>query len=406
MIMLGAIVGYTIAFVLSIFVFSFSYRSLYDYLMKYRIKTHATNSTLEKIHKIEEDEVKLISSNLNNHGLKESLSHGIIAILFLLLVSYYAYSENRTNELTQNIDLINDDRNVVYGKLNSTINSYNILVDQYNESKSQYDNELAKTQLENVGAVKPPYTLAKGREFKTVFKKQDGTLVTWTWQASEFENAFAKSFVKLYVAPNFLSYANARHENLVIFCKVLVTSIDFAYNQYCDDAIANDKNYISTIAGQTTNFFTLSFKDGNNFQVIDYTEYVDSNTFKERITDVYDPKKSDEENIREIWNVAGQLTAYSFDLRGVPRHPLETLSEGGADCGGLSVLVASMLKAVPKNWKVEIIYLDAYNPTNPKEMNHMIVHVDTGKYSTYIEATSNTIMNPYTEEVNGWAYKV
>ena len=48
--------------------------------------------------------------------------------------------------------------------------------------------------------------------------------------------------------------------------------------------------------------------------------------------------------------------------------------------------------------------MDAYNPNNPKEPNHVIIYVDDGTYHYYIEATAKPSWDHYPNGVNGWFY--
>jgi hypothetical protein len=70
---------------------------------------------------------------------------------------------------------------------------------------------------------------------------------------------------------------------------------------------------------------------------------------------------------------------------------------GGGDCEDTAILAASILDAMPTDWKVQLVYMDADNPQDPQTINHVLVYVDTGEYQTYIETTSNQQMTPYTQ---------
>lgn len=79
--------------------------------------------------------------------------------------------------------------------------------------------------------------------------------------------------------------------------------------------------------------------------------------------------------------------------------------DGEGDCEDTSILAASMLKAMPENWNVSLVTMDSDNPASPEELNHVIVYVETGEYSTFIETTSSEEMNPY-QEIEGFYEEV
>ena len=50
--------------------------------------------------------------------------------------------------------------------------------------------------------------------------------------------------------------------------------------------------------------------------------------------------------------------------------------------------------------------MDANNPTDPKDVNHVIVWVETPSgYETFVDGTSKATMNPFAE-VAGWYLEV
>jgi hypothetical protein len=133
---------------------------------------------------------------------------------------------------------------------------------------------------------------------------------------------------------------------------------------------------------------------------------VDSTSFSNVIPDLYYASSSEEEFIRTIWNIVGQMTLYSSEIGETPRFPLETLMAGGGDCEDTSILLASMLLAAPVDWKVKLVILDSNNPTDPVAPNHVIVEVITDSNEYLIETTSKTEMTPYPYGVRGWFYDV
>ena len=156
--------------------------------------------------------------------------------------------------------------------------------------------------------------------------------------------------------------------------------------------------------------FLFELPSGKNVEVVDHTQFV-ATSFTEVIDDVYDNSGSDEDFIYEVWYITSQLTTYSYDIGEYPRYALETLSRGGGDCEDTAILIADMLKSSKhtENWVIQLVYFDAYNPTNPKDVNHVAVSVNTGYSSYVIESTAKTDegLNEWGEmNLFGWWYKV
>ncbi len=150
---------------------------------------------------------------------------------------------------------------------------------------------------------------------------------------------------------------------------------------------------------------TLRNDNGKRFNVGDFTDFVQPDTFKD-VMKTFDKKySSDDELIKAIWNIVEQMTTYSSDIKEDPKLPLETLFSGGGDCEDTAILMASLLKAVPRNYEVKLVYMDADSPLKPKEVNHVAVYVKTPQVTYIIETTVNGELYSY-NEVDGWYFEV
>ncbi|MBI3175939.1 MAG: hypothetical protein HYZ25_19635 [Chloroflexi bacterium] len=145
---------------------------------------------------------------------------------------------------------------------------------------------------------------------------------------------------------------------------------------------------------------------GESYRVVNMPAFVDPSSFDQVIPDLYSEAGSDDAFIREVWNIVTQLATYSGDIGETPRYPLETFLAGGGDCEDTSILFASMIRAAPVSWDVELIFMDIDNPTHPLDVNHVIVYINTGSREYRIETTEHKVMEPYTDGVNGWYFKV
>jgi len=245
---------------------------------------------------------------------------------------------------------------------------YHDLVDDYNELRTTHNelvgeyNKLA-TRLE--GAAVPPYLLTKSREVNLVFRNLDGELESWNWKVEALEASI--------ILGQFMR-------------KMDISELNYLKLYDIANKFTEGSKYVQ-LTGQGSS--------------LDYRPYIMENIFEPLASKFFSRHPDDEIKIREVWNMVTQLNTYCEDITETPRLPLETLLLGGGDCEDLAILTASILKAMPAEWKVSLVYMDSDNPTNFNELNHVTVHVDTGRYKTFVESTSREIMCPW-EEVDGF----
>jgi transglutaminase-like putative cysteine protease len=149
----------------------------------------------------------------------------------------------------------------------------------------------------------------------------------------------------------------------------------------------------------------LALVSGETEHVLDFRPYVDPHPFEKVVGMLYAESADPDEFVHNVWHIVTQLTNYSSEIQETPRFPLETFLAGGGDCEDTAILFASMIKAAPVDWRVELVYMDSAHPTDPVESNHVIVRVDTGSASYLVETTDHAVMCPY-EQVQGWYFPV
>ncbi len=150
--------------------------------------------------------------------------------------------------------------------------------------------------------------------------------------------------------------------------------------------------------------------DDRTVSVRDHTKFVQK-SFTKVIDELYENAGSDELFIYEVWHLISQLTIYSEEIGEDPRWALETLSRGGGDCEDTAILMADLLRSssYTKNWKIQMVYFDMDNLTNPKSVNHVAIYIDTGKASGIIETTAKTydvVAAWIDQRISGWWYDV
>jgi len=250
-----------------------------------------------------------------------------------------------TTELTQ--------RN---SELASLRNQYNDLQSSHEELCNEYDELLAEytdTQLKYIDALeelgqslKVPYTAISGREITCAWEDMDGELHMWTWPVDTYR-AWIES-----PKPS---------ETVLLNC------------------------------------------GGTVYTLHDFVPYVRADFFSTVIPSFYQECADEWTFAQEVFNLVTQLTVYSEDIGEVPRWPVETITEAGGDCEDLAILFASLIKAAPYTYDLELIYMDADNPTDTQEPNHVIVKIGNNDWTVFAECTSAQGWDYY-DRVVGWYY--
>ncbi len=294
----------------------------------------------------------------------------ILIVIFIFTISLIYESEDYKKQYVSCIDKYNSLANnyaIVLQSYNSTANEqigdYNGVIDKYNLLVEKY-NKLLKIEEQSLN---PPYIQMINRTIKLNFKfENDTTLQKWTWPIESLEDSFYKGKIM-------------REKN--------ISDMDLY------------------LPGLSEKFNNTRYLIIDKQMVIDLRPYIEEKHFDSFGKYIYKKYSTDEERIESVWYVATSLGEYTAELEETPRLPLETLLGAGGDCEDTAVLVASMLKAMDPDWQVDLVYVDLENLEEPKNINHVLVYIDTGAYSTYIETTSKVQMSPY-EEVEGYHFEI
>jgi len=170
------------------------------------------------------------------------------------------------------------------------------------------------------------------------------------------------------------------------------------------------QTYESYIQNTTYRTQIIQYSDGRQHEIGEFSDYVET-SFTNVIDDVYENSSSDSNFIYEIWYIVSQLTTYSSDIGEHPRYALETLTRGGGDCEDTAILMADMIKSSKhtQDWNIQMVYFDSENPTNPHQVNHVAITVNTGKILDIFETTAKNVVdlktwNIYT--IVGWWHNI
>lgn len=291
-------------------------------------------------------------------------------LVLVLLISFLG-TVSSCSYLQENEDLTNQFNDLVqkYSSLlqqnNELTQQYNDLTNQYNDMVSKYNTLLKSTE----GAVVPPYITMNGRKASYAFRNLDKEIESWSWDVETLEeNTILGTFMR----------------------RIGISELNQLGLSSIAQRFVNGTKYIDL---------------GGEFTSIDCRPYISKENFLNSASSFYSKHTDDESRIKEVWNMVTQLCPYTRELKETPRLPLETLLFGGGDCEDLAILTAGILKAMSSNWTVELVYMDADNPTSCKTINHVSVFVDTGTYKTFVESTQKDNMSPY-QSVDGFYLKI
>ena len=147
---------------------------------------------------------------------------------------------------------------------------------------------------------------------------------------------------------------------------------------------------------------------GQEFSTYDYSGLVTPSLFSSDIGGLTQGRTASQ-FVSEVFNFRQQLTVYSLVFGNVSEYPIVILASGQGDCKDFAVLMASMLEAgnMQANYgmKIQFLYLDYPNVTDPKTVNHLILKVTYKNGTSQFIETTGSVENPYTS-VNGWYFNL
>ena len=281
--------------------------------------------------------------------------------------SQYVSCVNNYNNLVGNYNLVLQAYNYTE---NTQVLEYNDIVDKYNSLADKYNIILKDYESIKTNYLIPPYIQVLNRTIVLKFQfENDTSTQTWSWPIEDLETSFFKGKIM-------------REKD--------IDEMDL---------------YIPNLSNKFKDYSRYNFI--NEQMAIELRPYIETEYFEEFGKYIYNKFSTDEERIGAVWYIITNLIRYTPEIKETPRLPLETLLGAGGDCKDSSILIASILKSMNSEWNVSLVYIDTNNLEDPKDLNHVIVYIDTGNYSTYIETISNEIINPYYEkEINGFYFEI
>lgn len=186
---------------------------------------------------------------------------------------------------------------------------------------------------------------------------------------------------------------------LPLHARYAQTCYDFAV--YCTDDVNDINDVRSFYEQELTSLESLGLQyqvvslGSNQETIVDFRDFVVSDGFEDEVAALRVQYPDDEEFIKALWSIVSQVTTYEKELKETPKYPLETLLSSHGDCEDSAILFVSMLNAIDHGWQVSFLYTDLYNLQNPREFNHVLVHIVTSEGEYFVETTSKETMNPY-----------
>lgn len=276
--------------------------------------------------------------------------HGSLVAEHSALIVRYATLEQAHTSLSAAHDRLQADHEALSAEHQTLRGEHASLQRDYAGLRDQYD-------WLSEQAVTPPYITIEGRTVHMAFYSTDGATHRWEIPFDALETAIQRGYRKRESWPS----------------------------------------RVPTVS--------LEYDDGRVIRDPDFRVFVDPSAFETVMSELYGGLQSAPAFVYEVWSIVTQLTTYSSEIGETPRYPLETLLAGGGDCEDTAILFASMVKAAPVDWSVQLVYMDSENPLDPVRPNHVMVYVDTGIESYLVETTGGTDMQPY-EYVDGWYLEV
>lgn len=304
----------------------------------------------------------------NEYDLQLSGSQLVIALaIAVFLISALGTGGTTTAPATGSNSATEQDYQELQSDYEELRNEHQQLQQDYNslESTSVSQEKYQELKEKVRYSVSPPYVVAEDRSYKVAFVTLDDEPAFYIVDAETFEAQITTGTWMRQLSVQQMEY--------------------LGFNSMASDFDGGTKYQ----------------RLGNHGRYYQLEPFMVPENFGTISSDIYNRHGTDQQRVREVWKFVTQINTYSTEIEETPRMPMETLLMGGGDCEDTAILAASMLKAMPADWDVQLVYMDADRPEDPQTIDHVLVYVDTGEHQTFIETTSNTNMVPY-DSVNGY----
>ncbi|MCB8983146.1 MAG: hypothetical protein H6659_04940 [Ardenticatenaceae bacterium] len=315
------------------------------------------NETLQS----EKQQVQSQYAQLDSQHDTLTAQHNQLQKVYAALQTEFAALQTRYDELAAEYEALNGRYAALQQEHNTLVTTYNNLSGQYTNLQAVHNQTTQENEwLQRIG-VFPPYIRVTGeRNVELVFYRSDSQLNRW----------------------------------------------DFPMDALAQDIVRgnHDRNSILKAIFDRVNLEGL---EGSAASAPDFREFVDPSPFYAYVRDIYYDSPNEYAFIYELWYITTQLSTYNREMKETPRYPLETFLAGGGDCEDTSILLASMLKAAPVNWRVSLVYLNGDHPYQRTQPNHIMVLVETPNRPYLIETTEGYVMEPLDlSRVEGWPFEI
>lgn len=281
------------------------------------------------------------------------ISVGLVVILAISNVWFYTSLQNQLQNQRQQYNILNTNFQNLQQNYDTLSTNYDNLQQNYDSLQDIYDALYTTHESlveEYQGALKVPYTTIVGGNVTWVFRTLDESIESWFMPIE-------------------------------------------TYNYYVNNPKPTEYHYLTT--------------DGQSFTIRNMELFVQPEFFSNVINSLTDGNSA-RDLVEEVFNLRVQLTLYSEDITDTPQWSAETMTRGAGDCEDFAILMASLLLAGNEDayygLTVQMVYMDAYNPTNPQTVNHVMLYVtyEDGT-SQFVDSTSIHVLSPWSRVI-GWYY--
>jgi hypothetical protein len=278
--------------------------------------------------------------------LRVTIIVGIIMSLVMGLVIGYFVGGFPISGYRKQVTSLQNELQYQQQKYNTLTRNFQNLQQDYDDLQEKY----SKLVSEYEGALKVPYTTIQEGDVVWAFKSLTSKIVEWSMPLD-------------------------------------------TYIYYVNNPKPTEYHYLTT--------------DGKSFSVRNMELFVQPDFFSNVIHDLtYGNTARD--FVQEVFNLRVQLTLYNKDITDTPQWSAETMTKGTGDCEDLAILMASLLLAGNKqanyNMKIQMVYMDSENPTNPQTVNHVLLYVVySDGAGQFVDSTSINVLSPWSRVV-GWYY--
>jgi hypothetical protein len=150
---------------------------------------------------------------------------------------------------------------------------------------------------------------------------------------------------------------------------------------------------------------------GKTLYTWDYRSTVTPSFFA-NVTPTLTTGKTAAQFVAQVQSINSQLVNYSLVFANTSIYPAQLIAQGQGDCKDKGVMMASILEAgnIKANYgmKIQFVYVDAYNLSTPRTIDHLMLSVTYANGTREILDTTHVLATSpyYNGTINGWYFNL